>query len=216
MRRKAAQSEGESVQARPAAAIVLVRDQPGEPEILLVQRNPKARFMGGVWVFPGGSLQSTDYEAASASPSASAPPLSAARLAARRELGEEAGIDLPADCALVPFARWITPVGLPIRFDTLFFLARLGAHASPRVDGAECVAARFLSPRAALAEAAAGRLALAFPTVKQLEALGAFASVEELFAAAPTFDLEPICPQIVPTAQGPALLMPGREGYSAP
>jgi 8-oxo-dGTP pyrophosphatase MutT (NUDIX family) len=208
-----AQDRDQAAAPRPAAAVVLVRDGAGEPEVLIVRRNPDARFMGGVWVFPGGSLQGADYEAAGCSRSEGQLPLPAARIAARRELSEEAGIELPSSCELAPFTRWITPVGLPIRFDTLFFLARLPAQATPRVDGAECVAARFISPSGALAGATAGELALAFPTIKQLQSLAAFHSCEEIFAAASGFDLAPICPRIASTEQGARLLMPGDQGY---
>ena len=213
MAARLAQEQGQPAAVRPAAAVVLVREGDGAPEVLLVRRNPAARFMGGVWVFPGGSLTQADYEAAGCVGADGELPLPAARLAARRELAEEAAIDLPAETELVPFTRWITPLGLPIRFDTLFFLAPLPPGARARVDGAECVDARFLAPSAALAAAAEGALALAFPTIKQLQSLAAFRTSKELFAAAASFDLEPICPRIATTEQGPQLLMPGDRGY---
>ena len=43
--------------------------------MLLVQRNPEQRFMGGAWVFPGGATSDGDSESATAI----------------RELAEEAG-----------------------------------------------------------------------------------------------------------------------------
>ena len=42
---------------RQAAAVILMRDAEAGPEVLLVRRTPKARFMGGVWVFPGGGVR---------------------------------------------------------------------------------------------------------------------------------------------------------------
>lgn len=42
-----------------AAACILVRGQ-GEPEVLLVRRNPSLRFMGGHHVFPGGRICPAD------------------------------------------------------------------------------------------------------------------------------------------------------------
>ena len=44
---------GEVTEARQAASLILLRDSPEGPEVLLVQRNPEQRFMGGAWVFPG-------------------------------------------------------------------------------------------------------------------------------------------------------------------
>jgi 8-oxo-dGTP pyrophosphatase MutT (NUDIX family) len=34
--------------------VILLRDGPDGPEVLLVERNPAQRFMGCAWVFPGG------------------------------------------------------------------------------------------------------------------------------------------------------------------
>jgi hypothetical protein len=40
-------NEGEVTEPRQAASIIVLRDSPDGPEVLLVQRNPKQRFMGG-------------------------------------------------------------------------------------------------------------------------------------------------------------------------
>src|ERR671910_1346348 len=49
---------------RPAATIILLR-RGGRHlergvEVLLVRRNPAARFMPGVWVFPGGVVEDSE------------------------------------------------------------------------------------------------------------------------------------------------------------
>jgi 8-oxo-dGTP pyrophosphatase MutT (NUDIX family) len=47
---------------RYASTIVLVRpDANGTFEILLTRRRPKMRFLGGVYVFPGGAVHDSDY-----------------------------------------------------------------------------------------------------------------------------------------------------------
>lgn len=52
-----------NVQARDASTVVLMRDgNTGGPEILLVKRNSKADFAAGVYVFPGGMLETADAE----------------------------------------------------------------------------------------------------------------------------------------------------------
>src|ERR1700728_5438425 len=84
--------------ARQAATVILLRGGSQTLEVLLVKRNPAARFMGGVWVFPGGAVEQAEGEDDSAH-----------RTAAVRELREEAGIALPDPGALVKFSRWITP-----------------------------------------------------------------------------------------------------------
>lgn len=46
----------------PAATIILVKDTPLGPKVLMQQRNPEAIFVGGAWVFPGGKLDKEDYD----------------------------------------------------------------------------------------------------------------------------------------------------------
>jgi len=100
---------GAETPPRVAASVIVLRDSPHGPEVLLVQRNPAARFMGGAWVFPGGAVDEGEQ----------------VEQTALRELHEEASIELSDTTALAPFSRWITPAEVTIRFDTHFFLAVL-------------------------------------------------------------------------------------------
>ena len=73
---------------------------------------------------------------------------------------------------LVPYAHWITPEGMPKRFDTWFFLAaappeQVGAH-----DGKESTDSIWVSPREALEGGESGRFKLPFPTTRNLIKLG--------------------------------------------
>ena len=73
---------------------------------------------------------------------------------------------------LVPYAHWITPEGMPKRFDTWFFLAaappeQIGAH-----DGKESTDSIWVSPREALEGGETGRFKLPFPTTRNLIRLG--------------------------------------------
>src|SRR3954464_2508829 len=86
-------NEGEPTEPRQAATVIVLRGGAERLEVLMVQRTPKARFMGGAWVFPGGAVDASEGH----------------RRAAVREVEEEAGLTLPDPAALVPFARWITP-----------------------------------------------------------------------------------------------------------
>ena len=190
---------GEVTEARQAASLILLRDSPEGPEVLLVQRNPEQRFMGGAWVFPGGANhpgEDTDHAAT-----------------AVRELEEEAGIALGADVELVPFSRWITPEEVKIRFDTWFFAARAPAGAEATPDGGECVDARWLRPAAALAAHAQDELALVFPTIKHLELLSEYASVEETLASARERPVEPVMPKVGVRDGSAHVLLPGDPGY---
>ncbi len=87
-----------------------------------------------------------------------------------------------------PFARWQPPAAAPIkrRFDTHFYLANAGNTASAAIspDGNEAVAIRWTTATAILAEEAAGRAPLVFPTKCNLQRLGQYDSVAAIFAAA--------------------------------
>jgi len=177
-------------------------------EVLLVRRTPRARFMGGVWVFPGGAVDAHEGASSDAQDDAHAH-----RLAAIRELREEAGVELDGPAALVPFSRWITPAQVQIRFDTRFFLAELPSGQEPRVDGEECVDLGWFAPREALERSRAGELELVFPTIKHLEQLGEFATVAELLAYARGRAVEPVEPRVVLEGEVARILLPGEEGY---
>ncbi|MBV9046769.1 MAG: NUDIX hydrolase [Solirubrobacterales bacterium] len=187
---------------RPAATVILLRGGEDRLEVLLVRRNPNARFMGGAWVFPGGAVARDEGAGESA-----------LRAAAVRELAEEAGITIAGPDALVPFARWITPAQVKIRFDTWFFLAPAPAGAQPTIDGSEIVDARWYQPAAALAAARDGELLLVFPTIKQLEQLSGFASAQALVEHARQYVIRPIEPRVLRSGESARIVLPGEPGY---
>ena len=193
---------GPPVTPRQAATVILLRGGVAELEVLLVRRTPKARFMGGVWVFPGGAVDAGEGAGDEAH-----------RAAAVRELQEEAGIELTGPDELVKFSRWITPAQVQIRFDTHFFLAALPAGQEPRVDGEEVIDLGWFTPEAALSSHRAGEIPLVFPTIKHLEQLSAFASVEDLLAYARGQVVEPIEPRVVVEGEVARILLPGEPGY---
>src|SRR5919199_502913 len=45
---------------RQAATVIVLRGGSERLEVLMVQRTPRARFMGGAWVFPGGAVDAGD------------------------------------------------------------------------------------------------------------------------------------------------------------
>jgi 8-oxo-dGTP pyrophosphatase MutT (NUDIX family) len=158
-------------------------------EVLLVKRNPEARFMPGVWVFPGGAVDPADGDGEEAH-----------RAAAVRELAEEASVEVDGE-ELVAYSRWITPKAVPIRFDTRFYLALAPAHSPPRADGSETVDAGWFGPQAALDMHHAGELPLVFPTIKHLESLVGFANAAEALEAARRREVKPVEPRVV--GEGP-------------
>jgi 8-oxo-dGTP pyrophosphatase MutT (NUDIX family) len=187
---------------RQAATVILLRGGTQALEVLLVRRTPRARFMGGVWVFPGGAVDAADGDGAHA-----------LRAAAIRELREEAAITLDAGGELVEFSRWITPAAVKTRFDTHFFLATLPDGQEPRIDGEECVDLGWFTPAGALEAHRAGEIELVFPTIKNLEPLVAFASEHELLARTRGRTIEPVLPKVIAEGGSARVVLPGEPGY---
>ncbi len=191
---------------RPAASIVLLRrggkHSQRALEVLLLKRSEEARFMPGVWVFPGGSLDEADGADEAG-----------LRACALRELAEEAGIELEADEELVPFTRWITPELIATRFDAWFFLALAPAHTPPQPDGVETTEARWFQPAAALEAQEAGEIVLSFPTRRQLGWLAEYRTSDEAMAAYRERTVEPILPKVVEDGPEPRVVLPGEPGY---
>lgn len=55
-----AAAENRDVPIRAAATVLLVRDDPGGLEVLMLRRAAKAAFAGGMYVFPGGRVDPAD------------------------------------------------------------------------------------------------------------------------------------------------------------
>ena len=193
---------GNPTSPRQAATVILLRGGTDTLEVLLVRRTPEAKFMGGVWVFPGGAVDADDGDGDDG-----------VRAAAIRELREEAAITLAEPGELVAFSRWITPAEVKIRFDTHFFLASLPQGQEPRIDGEECVDLGWFTPQAALDAHAAGEIVLVFPTIAHLERLVPFASVDALLAHARDLKVEPVLPRVIVEGDSARVLMPGDPGY---
>ncbi|HEY5143458.1 MAG TPA: NUDIX hydrolase [Solirubrobacteraceae bacterium] len=193
---------GSETPPRQAASVILLRGGDAALELLLVQRTPHARFMGGVWVFPGGAVDAHEGEGDAAH-----------RLAAVRELEEEAGISGVDAARLVKFSQWITPRVVSIRFDTHFFLAPIPAGQEPVIDGDEIVDMGWFTPQAALDAHAAGDLALVFPTIKHLEQLEPFESADTLLAYATGREVLPVEPRVLIEGEVARVLLPGEPGY---
>jgi 8-oxo-dGTP pyrophosphatase MutT (NUDIX family) len=195
---------GEVVAPRLAATVMLLRGGADRLEVLLAKRTPEARFMGGAWVFPGGSVSPEDGEG-----------VPALRAAAVRELAEEVGVRLPAGAELVAFSNWITPAQVRIRFDTWFFLAVAPDGAEPEVDGSEIVDAGWFEPALALAAAEREEIMLVFPTIKHLEQISGFGSVDALVDYARHRTVRAVQPRVVGPGGGEMarIVLPGEPGY---
>jgi 8-oxo-dGTP pyrophosphatase MutT (NUDIX family) len=193
---------------RPSASVVLLRrggkHKDRALEVLLLKRTEEAKFMPGVWVFPGGGVDPEDGSGEAGY-----------RACAVRELEEEAGIALAAGEELVLFSRWITPEVVSRRFDAWFFLALAPAHTPPEPDGVETTEARWFEPAVALEAQEAGELALAFPTISQLKSLLPFRTSNEALAAHRGREVEPILPKVIGNQAEHRVVLPGDPDYPA-
>jgi len=132
-------------------------------------------------------------------------------------LAAVAGVPL-ATSVLQPWSHWVTPLGLPKRFDTLFFVVPAPAGQVPEVDAGETTTLDWVRPAAALAARAQGGFPMEFATVQTVESLRPFASAAELLAdAAAQTHLPPLHPRLRCDARGHVLgvLLPGEPGYDA-
>jgi len=124
----------------------------------------------------------------------------------------DSGLWLALD-ELTPYAHWITPEGMPKRFDTWFFLAaappdQLGAH-----DGRESTDSIWVSPREALQGGESGRFKLPFPTTRNLIKLGKQSSVGSVLDDASGKPIVAVTPVMTRTATGRQLRIPREAGY---
>jgi len=106
------------------------------------------------------------------------------------------GLTLAADQVFV-LAHWITDRDLPRRFDVPFLVARMPQGQVPMADGSEQFEPVWVGPQNALERHAQGDFFMIFPTIRTLQRLQAFASVEAVLQACAVND-EPLwtsCPR---------------------
>jgi 8-oxo-dGTP pyrophosphatase MutT (NUDIX family) len=148
-------------------------------ETVLLRRDTRLAFAGGLWVWPGGRVEDDDGTLSGADPLAALE--SAARQAAVREADEEAALTIdPA--GLVWFAHFTPPAGTERRYATFFFAARASDTDDVHPDGVEVHEHRWTTPAAALQDCRDGTIGLSPPTWIVLEWLAAYTSTDEAMA----------------------------------
>ena len=122
--------------------------------------------------------------------------------------------DLRLACdTLNHFAHWVTPPMMPKRFDTHFFLASAPADHLAVHDGHESVDSVWISPAEALADAAAGKRTVIFPTLRNIEKLGNHQSVADAIAATEGITPVKVLPWTEKRDDGNYLCIPVEAGY---
>ncbi len=128
------------------------------------------------------------------------------------EIVETEDLRLACDL-LVPFAHWITPVFMPKRFDTHFFLVEAPSDQLALHDGAESVDSIWLTPADAVAAREAGRRTIIFPTLMNLQKLGRSASVRAAFDAARQSPIVTVFPRVEQRSGVATIVLPDNAGY---
>jgi len=178
--------------AVPAATVIVLRDGPDGPEALMLKRDRDLSFAGGMWVFPGGRIDDTDFDpGAPGNPDdADVAVENAARRAAAREAIEESGVEVDPT-ALRRWSHWTPPPLQDKRFSTAFFVApAVAADVRVTIDDGEIRAHRWARPDEVIRRRDAGEVALAPPTFITLTQLLRHDSVARILDAAPTGPIE--------------------------
>jgi 8-oxo-dGTP pyrophosphatase MutT (NUDIX family) len=169
---------------RPASTVVLLRPAAARFEVFLVKRHDNVAFMAGAHVFPGGRVDASDEADTDDRRH---------RLAASRELHEEAGVRVAPE-ALVPFAHWVTPDVETRRYDTIFFVTTLPAAQAAVHDGIENTESAWMDPAEALDACRRGEILLPPPTWMTLRMLAGFSTIDAFVAWARSTTIVPVQP----------------------
>lgn len=194
--------------AIPAATVIVLRDGSEGLETLLLRRNSKLKFAGGMWVFPGGRIDPEDYGADPADPEDQ---FAAARTAAVREAFEESGQQLQAG-SLHWFAHWSPPSIAPKRFATWFFLAQ-ASNDAVEIDHGEIHDSSWSTPAEALRLVDAQEIEMAPPTWVTLSDLSKFETVDAALAGLGGRDPRFYVTRVAGSPDGPVAMWEGDAGY---
>ena len=111
------------------------------------------------------------------------------------------------------YAHWITPEARSERFDTRFFLARYPSGQEASHDRKETTAGIWITPQKALEENLKGEVFLSPPTLKTLEDLLRFKTIDEVFTSLKNMKIRPILPILTKITSGPLIIFPWDPEY---
>jgi recombination protein RecT len=117
---------------------------------------------------------------------------------------------------MVYCAHWITPLAEPRRYDTRFFLAELPPACEVAVDERELTDAVWVTAGAAVAGFESGRLPMVFPTIKTIQRLIGYDTVDEMIGAFRGTTVPAVLPRLVRTPEGVSIVVDEQEKGERP
>jgi glyoxylase-like metal-dependent hydrolase (beta-lactamase superfamily II)/8-oxo-dGTP pyrophosphatase MutT (NUDIX family) len=128
------------------------------------------------------------------------------------ELCQRLSLRLAAD-RLAYHSHWLTPPGLPKRFDTRFFVARMPPGQTAALHSEETLEHCWMRPSQALERAAGMRLPN--PTRRTLQAIAGFATADDCVAHAQALrEIRRVMPRVADGPQGLRPVHPDEPAYA--
>lgn len=112
------------------------------------------------------------------------------------------------------YAHWITPEARSERFDTRFFLAHYPSGQEASHDQKETTVGVWLTPKKALEENLKGVVSLSPPTLKTLEDLSRFKTLDDVFHSLKSRDIRPVLPILTKISDNPFIIFPWDPEYA--
>ena len=111
------------------------------------------------------------------------------------------------------YAHWITPQARPERFDTRFFLARHPTGQEASHDQKETTIGLWITPQKALEENSKGGVVLSPPTLKTLEDLSRYESIDGVLNSLKGNEIRPVLPILTRIPGQTLILFPWDPEY---
>ncbi|CAN5728298.1 NUDIX hydrolase [soil metagenome] len=104
-------------------------------------------------------------------------------------------------------SHWITPAAEPRRYDTRFFISELPPGTEATIDEREMSDVAWLTADVALQRYREGSLPMVFPTIKTIQMLAHYRSVDEMLGAFRDADVPATLPRLVRTEDGVGIVL---------
>ncbi|MBO6827030.1 MAG: hypothetical protein JJ879_12565 [Sneathiella sp.] len=128
-------------------------------------------------------------------------------------MADAENLELATDL-LAHYSHWITPVFMPKRFDTHFFIAMAPEEQLAFHDGEESVDSVWIGPNEAIQGAKDSKYTIIFPTMMNIEYLTRFNSAEEAVEKSGDTPTVTVLPEVEVTPEGKFLNIPAEADYS--